>query len=462
MSNRKILSAVMCLSLMGGIILGTTGCDSFKDDSADKVLDVSESFCKAVCDRKTKNAAKCVSDEDSSEVFTTYFEPTDDINSFVTEAIAGTLEFELDEDSVEADKKSGKGSVDAVFSFVDYESVSESEEFGSEEQLIEALEASDEKTEIEVTLELKNEKIDGEKVWVIDNYEDVLEDVFVFKDFEPEYQLDWSILVEDYGFVEPLEDLYFLSFYIFFNSSAYGNQWTGTYSIYYNDEFVFSDCCVLSADDDDSTVVIDYIPYEEEVLTEDGLLMPGDYSIEIYGEDGYLFISDSCYVYYNAPETETTVETTAETTDENVTTVADAAYNCELNGALFGANFPGVEDAFFERVDVSGNDTDSKVAEELDRMLFVVYTDSDEYELTADLYYLPDPSAPSSEFSNIAQQLTVDEPMMSEWNDHDGSYVYWIVVYDLEPGVYFITVDSPDAEYDDNGISVCAYAIELT
>ncbi len=462
MNTRKILSAVMCLSLMGGIILGTAGCDSFKDNSEDEVLKVSESFCKAVCDRKTKNAAKCVSDDAGSEVFTTYFEPTDDINTFVTEAIADTLEYELDEDSVKADKKSGKGSIDAVFSFVDYEAVCGDDMFSSEEQLINALESSDEKTEIEVTLELKNEKVDGEKVWVIDNYEDVLEDVFEFKDFEPEYQLDWSILVEDYGFVEPLEDLYSLSFYISFSSDAYGNQWTGNYSIYYNGEFVFSDCCVLSADDDDSKVVIDYIPYEDEVLTEDGLLMPGDYSIEIYGEDGYLFISDSCYVYYNAPETEpTTVETTA---DEDVATIGDAAANCELNGALFGANFPGVEDAYFERIDNSGNSevTDSRVAEELDRMLFVVYTDSDEYELTADLYYMPNPDAPASEFENEAQPITIDEVMMSEWNDHDGSYIYWIVVYDLEPGVYFITVSSPDAEPDDNGISVCAYAIELT
>ena len=163
-ANKKIVASVLCLSMLASL----GGCALFdKDDEA--VLAVADEYAEAVTKAKVSDVAELLVDGEDAE---------DELNAFtsgngaavieeygdICDAIADTLSYEIDTESVESSKKNAEASVTVTYTVVDYEAVYEQvkEDGGDAQDLIDALGDGD-TVEIEQTMNL--ELVDGE--WLV-------------------------------------------------------------------------------------------------------------------------------------------------------------------------------------------------------------------------------------------------------------------------------------------------------
>lgn len=134
------------------------------------IVDAADAFASALvkCDAgkivKLTNEGK---DSDAAEDLEELFESEEytDEQKEIAEAVAGTIEYEIDEDSVEIDKD--EASVDVTFTMVDYEAALEGE-FADLDEALAAIKDCDDTCEAEVTFEFAKE--DDE--WLISNLDD--------------------------------------------------------------------------------------------------------------------------------------------------------------------------------------------------------------------------------------------------------------------------------------------------
>ncbi|HAW15945.1 MAG TPA: hypothetical protein DCW41_04490 [Clostridiales bacterium] len=175
-SFKKVTSLFICASMIASV----TACSSILDKSKDQIIDKAEEVANAVCDLNAEDIADLagLKKADKEELVAAFGEELDEID----EAIADTMSFEIDEDSAEGSTKDEEGSVDVIFTMVDYEAVAEDEENTSDlDTFTAALADSEEVQEIKVTMEFSLE--DDE--WVLSNYDSKdFDKLFAFKDFE--------------------------------------------------------------------------------------------------------------------------------------------------------------------------------------------------------------------------------------------------------------------------------------
>ena len=114
--TKKTVSMILASSML----MSLCAC---QDKSMDEVLDLAEDVAKYTCDLDYKKLSKLT--EDGDEDLEEIFEGIGD-DGF-REVIASTLEYEIDEDSLEKDGKKGY-TVDVTFTYVDYEEVLEDDE----------------------------------------------------------------------------------------------------------------------------------------------------------------------------------------------------------------------------------------------------------------------------------------------------------------------------------------------
>lgn len=176
------------------------GAGGAKDED---IIDAADAFASALvkCDAgkivKLTNEEK---DSDAAEDLEALFGNEDytDEQVKIAEAVAGTIEYEIDEDSVKIDKD--EASVDVTFTMADYESVLEGE-FADVDEAVAAISDCDDTAEVEVTFEFALE--DDE--WLISNLGDkAYGKLYSFYGIEVDLMPDFEILTsfidqDDYG-----------------------------------------------------------------------------------------------------------------------------------------------------------------------------------------------------------------------------------------------------------------------
>ena len=166
----KAISVLVAASVMTSLC----SCDLTKDKSMDEVLDLAEDVCKYTSDLDYKKLSKMT--EDGDDKLEEIFEGVED-DGF-REIVASTLEYEIDEDSLEKDGKTGY-TVDVTFTYVDYEKVLDVEEIVTVDMFEDMVKDSDDVNEETITLEFEK---DGSDILFV-NIDD-LEDLFPYWDEE--------------------------------------------------------------------------------------------------------------------------------------------------------------------------------------------------------------------------------------------------------------------------------------
>ena len=180
---RRTASAMIA----GTVLMSMTGCsaireviDTSKADPEKDVMEVVETYCDALADQDVDVLAELSSDDkfeenkdDLEETFD--FKHNDTYSSDVAtilETIAGTIEYEIDEDSLKVNEDKGTAEVDVKFTVADYTASYDTTDI---DELVDMIEDGA-TTEYDLTIELEQTD-DG---WLIENSEDVFDEVYDF------------------------------------------------------------------------------------------------------------------------------------------------------------------------------------------------------------------------------------------------------------------------------------------
>ena len=176
----KNIKKTTCALMASAMMLSMTGCSFLPSkNDPDDVIEAAEAFA--------EGAADCDFDEMSDAASEDFEDDCDDwegildfnnedlygekASQFIS-AVARTIDYEIDEDSVEF--KKDKAQVDVVFALSDYQTILDEDHIFIS-VMLESLDDVGE-IEIETTFELEKEK--GK--WVVANYEDIMDDLYEF------------------------------------------------------------------------------------------------------------------------------------------------------------------------------------------------------------------------------------------------------------------------------------------
>ena len=320
--NTKFKKTVS-VAVASAIVFSMTGC-SFLDKSKDEVLDAADGYAKELAACNIGKLAK-ISNEDFEDIQEEWEgkltfsegELYSADTATVLSAIADSISYEIDEESVEATKKSGEGSVDVTFSIADYESLLDDESLTDAEAFADAVKDAD-KNEISVTLEFERTD-DGD--WLGSNYSKVFEKLYAFTD-------------EEFTFVTPVSEAVLsdeLSWYGSYSDESGVITYT---NVTYIDGDIQLDYSLVDTDVRDTLtyevtcngeVVYTGTGYEgylyaenlsADHLSEDGYYIgAGTYTITFFDADGNELVSQSCEVILEETTTTTTTTTTTSNAD---------------------------------------------------------------------------------------------------------------------------------------------------
>ena len=201
------------------------------------IVDAADSFAKALVSCDADKIAKLTTGSDAADVCEEIFGGSDveytDEQLAIADAVADTIGYEIDEDSVKIDKD--EASVDVTFTMADYEAVLEGE-FADVDEAVAAIKDCDDTCEVEVTFEFAED--DDE--WLVSNLSDKAYDkLYGFYgldvSFAPALEdlISDEFIAADYGYLymtvtfsEDISDyLEGITYDIYFDGElVYGNQ----------------------------------------------------------------------------------------------------------------------------------------------------------------------------------------------------------------------------------------------
>ena len=319
----KNLKKTVSVAVASAVVFSMTGC-SFLDKSKDEVLDAADAYAKELAACNIGKLAK-LSDDDFEKVQEEWEakltfsegELYSADTATVLNAIADTISYEIDEESVEATKKSGEGSIDVTFTIADYSDLMDDDSITDADAFADAV-ADAETTEISVTLEFERTD-DGD--WLGSNYTKVFEKLYDFTNDEFTFTVPLTQALES-------DELNW--YYDDADSDNSNPVYTNTYSIDGDLQFDWSLVEDMSAIDAityevsrDGAVIYTGTGYEgylhdydvTDADLENGYLASGTYTITFYDGTGEILISDSCTVVVEASTTTTTTTTTTSSSD---------------------------------------------------------------------------------------------------------------------------------------------------
>lgn len=201
---KTFTSKTIAAALAGAMAVTCASCSMLPGDGAktEDIVDAADSFAKALasCDAgkiaKQTNEGKDVA-EDLEELFGSE-DYTEEQNK-IADAIADTIEYEIDEDSVEI--KKDEASVDVTFTMVDYESVLDGE-FKNVDEAVDALKDCDDTCEVEITFEFEKDEDD----WLVSNFGDKkYTELYWFYgldvSFAPDLVIEDSSIIGEYNYI---------------------------------------------------------------------------------------------------------------------------------------------------------------------------------------------------------------------------------------------------------------------
>ena len=292
--EKKLLSVV----LVGAMLLSATACD-FGKVKPEVIIDAAESFAKSVASFDGKKILKNVEDmdKDDAEDFKSRLSMVslDSDERELKKAIADTIEYEVDEESVTTKKDSA--TCDVVFTIVDYANAT-GDLAGKPEDFMNAI-TSCKKTK-DYTVSLEFTKVEDEWLVTADSL-DELDDLFSFIDYEFEFVLfDLSDFEEalwynygNYDEVGYYEDCWYLELDVWFYDVPGVAMY---YEVYYDGTLMYTS----------RPENIDWTCYEiwidESIgveLTDDWYMPEGVYTVKVYTEDGLLITENTATVVVN-------------------------------------------------------------------------------------------------------------------------------------------------------------------
>ncbi len=220
-----VLAAVTALSFASCALFGTSK----------EIVDAADNFAATVIKGNTKEIIKLTTEKKSSNAAAELGALLNKNNyssnqkEFI-DAVADTMTYEVKSDTVKSDTE--RGSVDVVFTMVDYEKAIKDGDCEDIDDVIDALKDCEDTMDITVDLEFKNK---GDK-WLVDNIDDKdFEDLFEFYTYDIGAEII-SDSVDVYGYeYDDIDDTdYFESLYKDYQTQTYGygpetiNLWSFT------------------------------------------------------------------------------------------------------------------------------------------------------------------------------------------------------------------------------------------
>ncbi len=299
-TSKKLIASAVCVSMLASL----GGCALFdKDDEG--VLKAADDYATAIQKVKLGDITGLMTNgEDLEETLDYLVNDTEGMPAGYADmcsAIAGTISYEIDEESVQSSKKNAEGSVDVTWTLVDYEAVFEqvSEDGGDVDAFIDALTADDAQTQtISSTINFVLE----DEAWLVDDEDgDIINEVYSF-----------YADAAGYTFVPPLMDYIEEAYWYYSDDSVYSNfgqieldiitttegeeiPFEFTYEYYYNGELIFtSDVC----EDVGHWIEAYYGPdYDPAAQVDDrGFLVAGEYRCIMYDLAGNVLADSTCTV----------------------------------------------------------------------------------------------------------------------------------------------------------------------
>ena len=302
---KKLTASALSVAVLASL----GGCALLGGNADEDVIDAADNYASTILSRKSSKIIDLyselnsdITEESLDELFdhdpTLYGEDYDRICS----AIEDTISYEVDEESVESSKKDGEGSVDVIFSIVDYQAVYDEviADEGDIDAFVDAL-ADGETQEITQTISFVLE--DDE--WLVSDkkaknltalyafYDDALDFEFATtSDLSPDLidSIEWYY--SDNGVYT---DVYTIELDIIPVTEAQEIEWNFTYEYYRDGQLIFS-----SDEQTDSGYWIESYygtSYDSQAqLDENGYLIAGEYQCIVYDLAGNVLADSTCTV----------------------------------------------------------------------------------------------------------------------------------------------------------------------
>lgn len=420
---------LLCVALVGTMLLSATACD-FGKVKPEVIIDAADSFAKAVAAFDGKKILKNVEDMDKSDA--------DDFKSKLTmvdldtderelkKTIAGTIEYEVDEDSVYV--KKDVASCDVVFSIVDYVDAT-SDLAGKPDDFMDAIKSCKKTQDYTVTVEFT--KVEDEWLATADSL-DELDDLYSFIDYEFEFVLfdlsdfDEALWYDYDGYDESgyYEDCWYLELDVWFFDTPEVAMY---YEVYYDGILYYTS----------RPENIDWTCYEiwidEDIgvdLTDDWYMPEGIYTVKVYTEDGLLITESSATVVITdtgfgsgsgGGGGESYGEDSFTVYDDSFADIVEIGWTDYADGSYYGSGL----------YDVTAS-----------AMGMYITIDGDGPELYYEVYYLGD-------FDNLDFEL--DSPIDSGYvSPLGGTYYIDYKPDSVEAGVYYFCVGESSPSMSDN------------
>ena len=303
------LRKVAAATLVGTMALSFASCALFGANKKE-IVEAADEFASTLLKQDAGKIIKLTNekkDSDNAEALEMIFDESmysDEQNEF-NKAVADTISYEIDEDSVEVDKE--EASVDVTFTMVDYEKALK-DDYSDIDEVVDLIKDCEDTKDVKVTFEF--EKDDDE--WLLSNLDDKgFGKLFDYMTYELDLKPDLLSIVD---YTDSYAGSYYLDLYVYFTEdiSAYDGELT--FDVYYEGSLIASDVaayvysyyalCDYYADDwsdlesGNYTVVLNY--GDEEIasadLTVDNYVEPQPTSGSAF--DGDLSAEVSDYLWY--------------------------------------------------------------------------------------------------------------------------------------------------------------------
>lgn len=278
---KRTVAALLCCSFLAGM----TACSS---NNGRMVLNAAEGLGIAVTKRNMSSIEELAS-EDVSDLadIISFADSTSEDDLRVKEKIASTLTYTVDQESLTGNKK---GSVDIVFSYIDYESIcSDISNMGSADTFERAVDGSGDMTEVTLKFdfELKDDKVTFSGL-------DQLSDLFPYAEEEFDFTVDYPSFVDGICFTgdcydqaaNTYTDSYGIHAYMEISPEGQSLDWSYTYSIDRNGDNIYTSS-TLNSDDGQ---------YLNAAYSSAARLEDGAYTVSFYSEDGQFLGSSTVEV----------------------------------------------------------------------------------------------------------------------------------------------------------------------
>ena len=243
---KRFLSA----ALAGTVMLSFVSCAMF--GTSKEIVDAADTFAAAVVKGKARKIIKLTTEKKDSNAAAEFEDLlskdgyTSSQKKFI-DAVSDTMTYEVKADTVQSDKE--KGSVDVVFTMVDYEKALDDGDYDDIDDVLDALEDCEDTKEVTVGLEFKNKS----DKWLVDNLDDAdLDKVFGFYSYDIGIWPDMASLI---NYATIYGSTYYIDYYVTFTEDIEEYKEMFTCDVYCDGSLIVSDAAPSYIDDN-------YLDYE--------------------------------------------------------------------------------------------------------------------------------------------------------------------------------------------------------